>query len=72
MAFQKGFKSKYKYVVFLRSTVKSEGLGYYTINIRGVTKKLYKTEREAAVAVDKYLIGKGKEPVNILVRREKN
>ena len=57
--------SKYKYV------------GHYQVNdidlwhteIKGVSKKKYDTEREAAIAVDKWLIGKGKEPVNILIRK---
>jgi hypothetical protein len=33
------------------------------------TGKTFKTEREAALYVDKVLINKGKEPVNILVRK---
>ena len=31
--------------------------------------KFVKTEREAALNVDKQLLSKGKEPVNILVRK---
>jgi hypothetical protein len=30
----------------------------------------YETEREAAVAVDKRLIYKGKEPINVLVKKK--
>lgn len=56
---------KYKHV--LKTEV--NGHVYYRINIKGVSKIGYKTEREAALAVDKYLINKGKEPVNILVRK---
>ena len=42
---------------------------YYRVCMTGVSKIGYKTEREAAIVVDKYLIGKGKEPVNILKRK---
>ena len=31
--------------------------------------KYHETERQAAIAVDKYLLSKVKEPVNILVRK---
>ena len=34
--------------------------------MRGVGRNNFATEREAALAVDKYLISKGKQPVNIL------
>jgi hypothetical protein len=37
--------------------------------IRGETRQTYKTEREAAIAADKYLISVGKKPVNILVKK---
>ena len=43
---------------------------YYRVVIRGVSKIGYKTEKEAAIAVDKYLIRKGKEPVNVLKRKK--
>jgi len=33
------------------------------------TGKTFETEREAALYVDKVLLNKGKEPVNILVRK---
>lgn len=33
------------------------------------TSKTYDNIREAAIAVDKYLISQGKEPVNILVKK---
>ena len=35
----------------------------------GLKKRGYKTEREAAKAVDIILIKNGREPVNILVRK---
>ncbi len=40
----------------------------FQANCKGRTKVL-KTEREAAIMVDKILITAGKEPVNILVRK---
>lgn len=62
----KDTKSKlYKYV--LKTEVNDNV--YWRVNITGVSKIGYKTEREAALVVDKYLISKGKEPVNILVRK---
>jgi hypothetical protein len=36
----------------------------------GNTSKFYETEREAAIAADRFLISIGKEPVNILVRKQ--
>lgn len=42
---------------------------YYRVVMRGVSKIGYPTERAAALVVDKYLISKGKEPVNILKRK---
>ncbi len=57
--------SKYKYVKYLEVNDK----GYWALNYPGVSKISYPTEREAAIAIDKYLIKKGKEPVNILVRK---
>jgi hypothetical protein len=57
--------TKYKHV--LKTEVNDNV--YWRVNITGVSKIGYKTEREAALVVDKYLISKGKEPVNILVRK---
>jgi hypothetical protein len=42
---------------------------YWRVMMTGVSRIGYKTEREAALVVDKYLISKGKEPVNILKRK---
>jgi hypothetical protein len=42
---------------------------YWQLNYPNVSMKGYDTEREAAIAIDKILISKGKEPVNILVRK---
>jgi len=63
----KYYKSKYKYV----QNLKRNGKDYWTLNIPGVSKIKYETERAAAIAVDKYLLSKGKEPLNILVRKIK-
>jgi|TARA_R110000803_G_scaffold133748_3_gene200918 hypothetical protein len=56
---------KYKFVVKTEVNDKT----YWRVNMRGVSKIGYPTERAAALVVDKYLIGKGKEPVNILIRQ---
>lgn len=60
----KNVKSKYKYVqgILTISLNKTK----WVVNIKGVGRNGFETEREAALAVDKYLISKGKEPVNIL------
>lgn len=63
--YKKGYKSKYKYVVLEWD---SKGNEKWIAGIFG-NRKPYNTEREAAIAVDKRLIEKGKEPVNILVRK---
>lgn len=39
------------------------------ISLSGYGKNRYNTEKECAIAVDKILIEKGKEPVNILKRK---
>ena len=58
--------SKYKYV----QEINPDGdKWYWQIRLPSVTKKTYATEREAAIAVDKWLISKGKKPVNILVAK---
>ena len=57
--------SKYKYV----NVEPRNGKVFYRIGVPNHSKKRYKTEREAAIAVDKILIGQGKEPINILVRK---
>jgi len=56
--------SKYKYVKFIEVNDNS----YWALNYPGIPKKSYPTERDAAIAIDKYLIKNGKEPVNILKR----
>lgn len=56
---------KYKYVALFET---KEGLERWGVQMMGNTK-YYDSEREAALSVDKVLINKGKEPVNILVRK---
>lgn len=57
--------SKYKYV---NKMTGPKGIVRWRANACG-TSKWFKTEREAAVAVDKILLIKGKKPVNILVKK---
>jgi uncharacterized protein YlxP (DUF503 family) len=57
-------RSKYKYVVKIQKT---DGTYVYQMSVLGVCM-VFDTEREAALKVDKMLISKGKEPVNILKR----
>lgn len=62
---RKYYPSKYKYV----QNLKKDGKDVWCVNMPGVSKAKFDTERQAAIVVDKLLIGKGKEPVNILVRK---
>jgi len=57
-------KSKYKYVLKFRDTQMTIR---WSCNLPKY-KHTFDTEREAAIAVDKELIKRGKEPVNILKR----
>jgi len=63
--YKTGGKSKYKYVSLEWD---SNGKERWIMSIYG-NRKPFDTERQAAIAVDKKLIEKGKEPVNILVRK---
>jgi hypothetical protein len=58
-------KSKYKYVYIYRTD--SGGL-IYQAKV-GLKQKMFYSEREAALFVDKALIEKEKEPINILIRK---
>lgn len=58
-------KSQYKYV----TEQLINGNKYWYIRVPNHTKKRYKTEAEAARAVDIILIKMGKSPVNILKKR---
>jgi hypothetical protein len=62
---RKYYPSKYKYV----QNLKVDGKDVWCINMLGISKAKFDTERNAAIAVDKLLISKGREPVNILVRK---
>jgi len=57
-------KSKYKYVIHEHV----DEIEYWKINYPNHSQKRYKTEVDAAKAVDMILIKPGKEPVNILKR----
>ena len=57
-------ESKYKYV---KIEYHNDHTYYVRSAMCGYGMKRYKTEKEAALSVDKLLIEKGKEPVNILV-----
>ena len=61
----KHIKSNYKGVCGITGS----GYTYWRAKICNVVKNGFKTEREAAKAVDLILIEKGKEPLNILVRK---
>lgn len=63
--YQKG-ASKYKYV---RLWVSPKGEKIWVAMICGVTRQ-FNTEREAAIYIDKALIRMGKEPINIMVRKQ--
>lgn len=62
----KTFSSKYKYVC--RRT--QNGKEFFTITMDGYSIKHYLTEKEAGIAIDKILISKGKEPINVLIRKK--
>lgn len=61
----KSVKSKYKCVQGI--LIVKTGETKWVVNISGVGRNRFKTEKEAAIAVDKYLISKRKAPVNVLV-----
>ena len=57
-------KSKYKYVIYSKSH--RSKYKPYQAKIKGEFCCTYATEKEAAIAIDKYLILKGENPINIL------
>lgn len=61
-------KSKYKYVTCIDVDGEILWRGVFFRNGHG-NGKSFKTEREAAIYVDKKLIEQHKTPVNILVRK---
>jgi len=58
--------SIYKYVT---ATVHRSGKVYWRVRMIGVSNHSFPTERKAAIAADILLIKKGKEPINILVKK---
>ena len=64
--------SKYKYVCKHNPRRISSGAftDYWVAQIKGDFKQTFKTEREAALAIDKHLISQGKQAVNILKKIE--
>jgi uncharacterized protein YlbG (UPF0298 family) len=58
--------SEYKYVVLY---VDEYNIEHWVARVTGFSPKECSTEREAAIAVDKMFLSKGKEPVNILKRK---
>ena len=62
-------KSKYRYVQGLVNR-KTERIRW-VVRMQGIGRSGFDTEREAAIAADKILIQRGKEPVNILIRKKK-
>lgn len=56
---------KYKYVSLYEDKYKKER---WQANLYG-NSRYFDTEREAAICIDKKLIDKGKQPINILVKK---
>jgi hypothetical protein len=46
-----------------------DGKEHWHVQMNGIGRDKFPTERDAAIAVDKLLISKGKEPINILKRK---
>jgi hypothetical protein len=59
--------TKYKYILKLYNIITKKT--FYATNISGLSQSYYDNAKEAAIVVDKYLISKGKEPINILVKK---
>ena len=64
---RKHIKSQYKFVAGMTNNTDSEVHWY--IKKAGIGANKFESERAAAIAVDKLLINKGLEPINILKRR---
>lgn len=65
----KNIKSDYFGVSGMTSSGTKNNEIRWVVNMAGVSRDSFKTEREAAIAVDKILISKGKEPRKILKRK---
>lgn len=64
----KYYPSKYKHVghEIIKGGRVAGTYEYWFITLSNYSRKRYKTERDAAIAVDKILISQGKEPINVL------
>lgn len=58
--------SKYRYV---SGRLKNSTDMEWFVNITGISRSSFLNEKDAAIAVDKILISKGKQPVNILKKK---
>ena len=67
----KSTKYKHVYIYQTRSGKSYKGM-LYGARYNQTFGKYFKTEREAALYIDKQLIERNKEPVNILIRDERN
>jgi len=66
-------KSKYSNVYEFKNKISGDLLYIANVRYNGEeVKNRFDTEREAALAVDKFLIRQGEEPVNILKRVKSN
>lgn len=61
---------KYRYIRGYSNDTKKEPSWH--VNMQGVSMGKFATEKEAARAVDLYLIGQGREPVNVLKKLRTN
>jgi hypothetical protein len=67
-----GYESPFKYVKKFVSRATGDVHWQARLYIKGggkATGKFYNTERDAAKAVDVFLINNGREPVNVLKRK---
>lgn len=59
--------SNYKYIIKMHNIITKKI--FYATNMKGLSWSCYDTAKEAALVVDKYLISKGKQPINVLVKK---
>ena len=65
-------QSEYKHVYWKKSKVRKHSCWQWHKIINGteISKSGFKTDREAALHLDKALIDRGLEPINILIRKK--
>lgn len=63
---QKTIKKTTPYKNVLELQDKVSGRTTFVVAKKGVARIPYTTAKEAAIAVDKWLISKGKDPINVL------